>query len=242
MTLFFALMACISIVLGGALGIKYKDKSHLVLGLTAGMLIGIVAFDLLPEIFEMTTTLGTEVVGPMIFLVGGFLVFHIFEKLLLIHHGHEEHYGEHKHPTVGIASALALSTHSFLDGVSIGLGFQASTVVGIGIAIAVISHGFSDGLNSVSIALNHKNSVARSLRLLMINAAAPLLGAAISGLVRIPMAWLVNYLGFLAGFLLYIGASEILPEAHSEHSSISTILMTILGVVIVLIVTQITGH
>jgi len=46
------------------------------------------------------------------------------------------------------------------------------------------------------------------------------------------------YLGFFAGFLLYIGAAEILPEAHSQRSSVKTILMTILGVVLIFIISR----
>jgi zinc and cadmium transporter len=46
---------------------------------------------------------------------------------------------------------------------------------------------------------------------------------------------LAIYLGFFAGFLLYIGASDILPQAHSKNSSRLTIGMTILGVLFILL-------
>src|SRR5205085_639497 len=109
-------------------------------------------------IIELLSTNNIHTIQPMLGLVVGFLAFHIFEKVLLIHKEDEETYGLHKHPHIGIASALALSGHSFLDGVGIGLGFQASSAIGILVAIAVISHDFSDGLNTVSLTLVHKNS------------------------------------------------------------------------------------
>ena len=38
-----------------------------------------------------------------------------------------------------------------------------------------------------------------------------------------------EYLGFFAGFLLYISAADILPEAHSRHRSAWTLVMTAVG-------------
>jgi ZIP family zinc transporter len=55
---------------------------------------------------------------------------------------------------------------------------------------------------------------------------------------RVPEKILVLYLGFFAGFLLYIGASTILPEAHSKNSSVKTILMTLAGVIFIFLVTR----
>ena len=233
------LAAFVSTFLGGLIAIKYRDKLHLILGFTAGVLLSVVVFDILPEIFSLVDELKISPQAPLIALVLGFLAFHILEKLLLIHHSQEEEYGLHKHPTVGILSGLALSGHSFLDGVGIGLGFQVSAAVGVVVAIAIIAHDFSDGLNTVSLVLNHKNSNKRALVLLLVDSCAPLLGVVSTLFFKLPDSLLVLYLGFFAGFLLYIGASEILPEAHSKHSSVWTLLMTILGVTLIFLVTRV---
>ena len=112
----FALIASLSTFIGGLVALRYKDHLHLLLGFTAGVLLAVVAFDLLPEIFELAGTLLIEPIYPMIALVCGFLAFHIFEKVFAFNHSHEEDYGDHKHPVVGMASAGALIGHSFLDG------------------------------------------------------------------------------------------------------------------------------
>lgn len=237
-TIIFILLALVSTFAGGLLALKYKDKLHLILGFTAGILLSVVAFDLLPEIIEMTEGLGIDPIVPMTALVAGFLLFHIFEKLLVAHHAHEDTYGEHKHPAVGVFSALALSAHSFLDGVGIGLGFQISNEVGILVAIAVLSHGFSDGLNTVSLMLTHGNTSKRAFKLLTIDAVAPVLGGLSTLLFSVPEKYLLIYLGFFAGFFLYIGASDILPEAHRRHSSWKTIFATLLGVGFIYVFTQ----
>lgn len=233
-----SLATFVSTLCGGLTALKNKDRLHRFLGYTAGVLLGVVAFDLLPEIFKILQHQHTSATAAMIALVCGFLVFHIVEKSILIHHSQEEEYEVHHHPDVGVASALALAGHSFLDGVGIGLGFQAGNTVGVAVAIAVIAHDFTDGLNTVNLMLVNKNRSRKAFVFLLLDAIAPVLGALSTLLFTISAAGLVLYLGFFAGFLLYIGASEILPEAHSKHSSYLTIVLTILGAAFIFGVTR----
>ena len=51
----FAAITAIATLLGGVLALRSKDRFHLILGLSAGLLLGLVGFDLLPEVFEMIT-------------------------------------------------------------------------------------------------------------------------------------------------------------------------------------------
>lgn len=239
MPIVLAILTFISTFLGGMVAFRYRDRLHFVLGFTAGVLLAVVAFDLFPEITNLIRTTNTDPIRPMIALVVGFLLFHIVEKWVLIHQGHEARWGEHKHPTVGLISALALCAHSFLDGVGIGLAFHISSGIGFLVAIAVIAHDFSDGLNTVSLMLTHHNTSQKSWTLLTLDAAAPLLGVFATRLFTLSDPDLLLYLGFFAGFLLYIGASDILPEAHSKHSSAKTVALTVLGVIFIFLVTRI---
>lgn len=235
---FVSVLTFFSTLLGGLTAFKHKDRLHRLLGYTAGVLLGVVAFDILPEIFKSLASLRLEPIVPMVALVVGFLLFHVIEKSILLHHEQESDYGQHHHPQVGLASALALSAHSFLDGVGIGLGFQVSTKVGIAVAIAVIAHDFSDGLNTVSLMLAHNNNNRRTRALLLLDAIAPILGVLSTSILHFSDKGLIIYLGFFAGFLLYIGASEILPEAHSKHSSYGTIALTVAGAIFMYIVSR----
>lgn len=237
MVIIFAILTFISTLAGGLVGLKYKDKFHLILGFTAGVLLGVVAFDVLPELAVMTMEQNKPFSWAMVFFVAGFLVFHIIEKLLMIHKCQEGEYGQHRHPTVGVFSALALAAHSFLDGIGIGLGFHVSSSVGILIALAVIAHNFSDGLNTVSFMLVNRNTDRRAFQFLLIDAIAPVLGIATAMVINVPPLVVLAYLGFFAGFLMYIGASDILPEAHSKHPSRMTLVMTLLGVSLIYCIT-----
>lgn len=238
LSILLATAAFFSTLVGGITALKNQRLIKLIMGYTAGVLLGVVAFDLLPEIAQTAQDKHLDFTKAMVGLAAGFLAFHIVEKTILLHHSHETEYGQHKHPNVGIASALALSGHSFLDGVGIGLGFQVSNSVGVAIAIAVIAHDFTDGLNTVILMLAHKNNNHKAVRLLLLDAIAPVLGAASTLLFSLPARWLIIYLGFFAGFLLYIGASDILPQAHSEGPSRKIIGSTVLGVLFIFIVTR----
>jgi zinc transporter ZupT len=208
-----------STLAGGLFALKFRDRLHFILSFTAGVLLGVVSFEILPEIFALARAQGVDAIGAMVALVFGFLLFHGLEKYLLVHHAHEDDYAEHRHPRVGMLSALALIGHSFMDGVGIGLAFQVSNAVGVAVAIAVISHDFCDGLNTVSLMLVHRNPTRRSFGMLALDAVAPVLGAASTLLFTLPPGTLMLYLGFFGGFLLYIGAADVLPEAHSQNRS-----------------------
>lgn len=238
MRFIFIALTFFSTFLGGLFGLKYRNKMNLILGLTAGVILGVIAFDIFPEIISMIGKLGVNPTIPMIALVCGFLIFHIAEKFLMIHN-HEDQYAPHTHPLVGKFQALALSGHSFLDGMGIGLAFQISGATGILVAIAVISHDFADGLNTVSLMIRHENTNKQALKFLFVDAIAPVLGGISTLFFTLSEKSLLIYLGFFAGFLLYIGVSDILPEAHSKNSSMKTVLMTVIGVLFIFLITRI---
>lgn len=242
LAIIFTLLMFFAAVLGGLFAIKYHNKrfNH-ILGLTAGIILGVIAFDVLPEMFELVHDL-LDPTWVMVTFVVGFLGFHIAEKLLLIHHQHETQYGKHRHPQVGLLSALAIGGHSLLDGVGIGLAFQVNVGVGLAVSIALIAHRFADGLNTATLMLAHKNSAGRTLKLVLLNGALPLAGALSTLFFALPEEFLAYYLAFFAGFLLYIGASDILPQAHDEKSDRFTIVLTVVGVAVMFIVTRLAGE
>ena len=230
MVVLIALSTVVSTAFGGAFALRHRDHLHLILGFTAGVIVGVVAFDVLPEIAELSSSTGLGFRMVMIAMAAGFLGFHAIEKWLLVHNAHEHEYAGHHHPTVGLASALALCGHSLTDGIAIGLAFQVDNTVGVAVTIAVVGHDFADGLNTVSLMLAHGNPRRRAILMLALDCVTPLIGAALTLLFHVPDRGLLIYLGAFAGFLLYIGASDILPEAHAEHPSLATLALTVGGV------------
>ena len=226
-------------LLGGLAAFSGRKHLNLALGFTAGLILGLVAFELLPEIFYAASMQELDFKWPMIALVAGFLFIHITEKGILIHSGQEKRYGPHVHPQVGTISALALSGHSFLDGVSIGLAFQIDSTVGVAVAIAVIGHRFADGFNTTNVMLRHQHEPSKAKNMLLLASVMPLLGLLSTYFFSPSPVFLAIYLGFFAGFLLYLGAGDILPQAHSKSSSGRTIASTVLGALFMLAISHI---
>lgn len=238
----FTFFMFVSTLVGGWFALRHRKYLRHILGLSAGIIMGVIAFDILPELFEIVHEFELDPTWPMVALAAGFLLFHVVEKLVLMHHEHETQYGKHRHPKVGVLSGLALGGHSLLDGIGIGLAFQVNSAVGATMALALIAHKFADGLNTATLMLAHKNSVRSAAKMVLFNALLPIIGALSTLLFTVPEAYLPLYLGFYAGFLLYIGASDILPQAHDEKSSRLTIYLTILGVVLMFLVTRFVVH
>lgn len=241
----FSIAALASTALGGLFALRFRHRLHWVLGFTAGVLLGVVSFEILPEIFHLARQENIEYNHAMVALVIGFLFFHMLEKFVLVHHAHEDEYAHHRHPHVGVLSALALVGHSFMDGLGIGLGFQVSPAVGLAIAIAVISHDFCDGLNTVGLMISHHNTTRKSIVMLALDALAPVAGALCAMSLHPGTSVLVSYLGFFAGFLLYIGASDILPEAHSQarpREALGLIALTATGAAVIYFTAGIAGQ
>lgn len=230
--------ASIAALAGGYTALRSRRWLNWALALTAGLVIGLVAFDLLPKIFDIAARRHLDTAWPMVALVTGFLLFHIFEKFVPIHEATETQYSPHRHPRLGTARAVALSGHSFLDGLSIGVAFQVSSAVGTAVALAVITHRFADGFDTTTFMVFHKNKLSHIKVWLAVVVLMPILGGLLSLVYDFPETALATYLGFFAGFILYIAASNILPQAHSEEFSRKSILLTIFGTVFMFIVTR----
>lgn len=230
--------ASLAALLGGYTAIRSQRWLSLALALTAGLVLGLVTFDLLPEIFNITVTQKLDPVWPMIAMTAGFLLFHLFEKFVPVHEASEEQYGPHRHPRLGVARAMVLSGHSFLDGLSIGVAFQVSSAVGLAVALAVIGHRFADGFDTTIFMLFHKNKLKHIKRWLAVVVLMPIAGGLASLTFALSESALAIYLGFFAGLILYISASNLLPQAHAGKSSNKSIALTFLGVIFMFIVTR----
>ncbi|MGN6522722.1 MAG: ZIP family metal transporter [Actinomycetes bacterium] len=237
MPVVLALVTVASTAAGGVFALRYQRWLHLILGLTGGVVLGVVGFDLLPELFDLTSTTGIEPRLVMVAFVAAFLAFHIAEKLLVTHHAGPEHADHAAGQRVGLLSALALCGHSAADGLAIGLAYQVDATVGLAVGLAIIGHDFADGLNTVTLTLASGNSRRRAIVLLMADMLAPVVGALVSLLIRLPDTALLFYLACFTGLLLYIGASQVLPQAHQPRPSRPALLLTIAGAGLMYVIT-----
>jgi ZIP family zinc transporter len=238
MALLLALCTVFSTAAGGVVALRARDRIHLVLGVSAGILLGLVAFDLLPEVFALAGgSEGQAVPAPMIAFVVGFLVLHIIERASGMHEPIDSDYGEHHHDLAGSLGAAGLIVHSFLDGLAIGLAFAVDSSVGWTVAIAVLAHDFADGLNTVTLMRRAGHDRRRAVAALALDAVAPVVGVLVATLMTPSDQILAIYLGGFAGLLTYLATADILPEAHAHHPSRMTLVATVGGVAMMYAVT-----
>jgi len=264
-----SICAFIFTFLGGLFALRFKDKLHLIIGFSAGAILGVAFFDLIPEAIELAGD-SFEVDKIVSLVAVGFLIYMLVDRFV-ISHSHKsgeycecdhEHTNEHAHEHTddqdhkhshgeilennnqsrrGSLGALSLSVHSFLDGISIGIAFQVSNEVGIIVTTAVLIHKFADGLTTVNMVLKNNGGKERALKWLAINAIAPAVGVSSTLFFTIPKTALGLILAMFAGFFIYIASSNMIPESHHEHSTKWTTVMTVLGMAVLYVAIALAG-
>jgi ZIP family zinc transporter len=213
--LVLAVATGLSTLLGGILVLRQWGSQHYYFAFAAGSLIAVALLDLLPAGLAVGAALQISSRSLLAVMAVSFFLYSFIDRFFLTHHLHED--DEHGHP-LGLIGAGSLVAHSCLDGVAIGIAFQASHAVGAVVASAVIVHDITDGLNTVVLMLKHHQSRSRAWFFLGMDALAPLLGILITSIFALPPNLLAYLLVFFAGEFLYLGAGSLLPETRGGSS------------------------
>lgn len=242
-----AVLPFFSTLFGGLAALRFHHRLHPFMAFASGVLVAAAVADLLPEARLLVGEDRDLAVG--VATLAGYLVFTLIESF--IHqqsfehgHGHEEHglpveRAGAPTPPSGLLAVLppaSLIVHSTLDGLAIGLGFQAGTGIGLIVLLAVLAHDFADGMNVVTLALDAARGRGFAILFLILDALAPLFGAALSVVVTIPDVALGWMLAWFAGVFIAIGASHLLPESQHERPAEGPLLvgLSALGAVLTL--------
>jgi len=198
-----------SAFLGAFLSLRAVSHVGMIIAIGAGIRIGAAFFDLIPEAMKL---LGGSINDVMLATAFGFLAFYVIEKFTAVHVGHEAaaelDHGDAAHRHVGV----------------IGAG-------GLVIAAVVVIHRFSDGISVVGLLMANRTPPREVYRWVAIVAIAPVFGILLALVVTIPDRVLGALLAVFAGFFLYVGAAELLPEAHRSDRSRRVVLGTLGGIV-----------
>lgn len=235
----FVVITFFSTMIGGVFSLRKTGVDiNMLFAFAAGALIGISFFDILPESVSISLATGIQVSLIMSIVVVAFLIFHTLDQCIVCLHTRKDGQPEHAPPISGIMKASGLSVHSFLDGVAIGTAFYVGFELGLVVALAVVFHDFSDGLNTVTVMLRSGSTQRTAFGWLVLDSVTPILGATATLLASIPIYVIAFVLAFFAGEFLYLGATDLLPEAHRHENSLKLLLATILGIAMIYATTQ----
>lgn len=221
--LFVGVLTGLATLAGGALAFRFRSSIDLFLGFSSGAVIGVALLDLLPESLELARV-SPPPLAPTVAMVLGFAAYFTVDRALAALTGKDRAHRGH----IGPAS---LTLHSLMDGLGIGLAFHVSTVAGLVVALAVLAHDMLDGVNTVALSLSGGDRNAR--RWLVADAAAPMVGILVGRLIAVPDTVLAMLMGLFAGFFLYVGAGELLPQVHDRRPRLSTVAATLAGLAVI---------
>ena len=207
---------------------KLINKILLVLvGFSAGALMGGAFLHLLPEAFEKTQSYNI-----WIFVLIGFVLFFLLERLLKWHHCHKEKCPVH---TFSYMILVGDAVHNFIDGLIIAASFLVNISFGIVTTIAIIAHEVPQEIGDFAILIYGGFTKFKALLYNFLSALTAVLGA-VAGyyLSNIIAGTTLFLIPFAAGGFIYIAASDLIPELHKEidlKKSISSFVFFLIGLV-----------
>jgi len=228
-----ALITFLSTLLGGFIILKFKKSLSIIFAFAAGSIVTVALMEILPQSLEIANKSGIPVKYIMVSVVVSFLFFMLLEKYFSAH------------PIKGIASeghvmgpigAGSLILLSLLDGLTMGIAFQAGFSIGIVVALSIIVHDLPDGINTVVLMLKNEQSERKALLFLFMDGLAPLLGVLLTSIIIFPQKILAILLAVFSGEFLYVGAASLLPESP-EHSILKIAVAATLGFLFIFIIT-----
>jgi ZIP family zinc transporter len=247
-----ALLPFFSTLLGGLAALRFHHRLHPFMAFASGVLVATAVADLLPEAHLLVGEERGLQVG--IAALAGYLLFTLIESFIhqqSFEHGPDDHghdvaevdggareTSSSGHGLLAVLPPASLLVHSTLDGLAIGLAFQASAGIGLIVLLAVLAHDFADGMNVVTLALEAARGRSLAIVFLVLDALAPLFGALLSFVVAIPDVVLGWMLAWFAGVFIAIGASHLLPESQHERPADGPVLVALsaIGAALVLVI------
>jgi len=221
--------------LGGIIGFVLNNPSRrflsTMLNFSAGLMIAVVCFDLLPEAFEIGG-FGVSIAGVCL----GVVMIIACDEAITSWKGN--YGGNHRASSMGqyiktgILIGIGIALHNFPEGLAIGSGFTAMESYGMGLSLVIAFHDVPEGI-----------AMAAPMRIGGMGRWKVFLSAVIAG-IPTGVGALVGYLlgeispyfislclGFAGGAMLYITCLELIPSSRDLYRGRVPGLGLIMGVI-----------
>lgn len=229
----FVIIAFIINLLGGLFAVRFKEKISYLFPLSAGALLGIALFDLIPESREIFAEQSLDFSGYLV--VSGFLLYLFVSRIPFFGHKHKHDEPRHIHSDF---KASSIVIHSIIDGVAIGTALSSSFGLGIAVLFASLIHRFTDGMNIVNIIYGEERNIKKAMKYLISDCFAPVLGVLISLYFSIGEKALGAIIAVLGGAFVYIALVELMPESIRKFGNKKTFSIMAVGLAFVFVVIE----
>lgn len=219
---------------------------HPMLGISAGILLGLVFFDIFPESNRLVSDLKINSMFFSIAVLTGFFVLTMIERFMLskgITHGHDA--DGIKIKPFGTLGVSALIVHGFMDGFVIPISLSVSSTLGLIVTIAMVIHQIPDSFAAMSMSLAAGYTKKQTAKYVCFTALDTPFGILIgvcvllgSNAIGFGSILVLLSLGFSAGTFIFVSAADLIPELQHSSKSMSVILFILLGFIIIFGLTQ----
>ncbi len=215
----FLMVSALANVSGAWLFLLKKQWEHeslrVWIGAGAGFMLAVSLAEMLPEASSRTT------LAPA-WALAGFLFVHLSEHVFPPHF----HYGDESHgglkTRVGIAATTGLMMHSVTDGVAIVAAVQVDPALGWLVLMAAVWHKVPGGFTAASVVAATGGSRRGSLTAATAVGVASILGGAVYAALPVDQ-WVGPALALSAGSLIYVAATDLLPEVNKRRSMLAPV-------------------
>jgi zinc and cadmium transporter len=216
--------------------LKPKMFKKILLGLvalSAGALMGGAFLHLIPEAVEQFNNFNNF--NIYLYVLIGFTLFFIIEKVLGWRHCHEPNCKIH---TFAYMNLIGEVVHNFIDGLIIAASYVVNTHLGIVTTLAVALHEIPQEIGDFGVLVyagfNKKKALILNFLVALTVILGGIVGYYLSSFVQSSIMFL---LPFAAGGFIYIASSDLIPELRKEKNikkSILTLSIFLLGIILML--------
>jgi ZIP family zinc transporter len=220
---------------GGVLPLRFEHHSRVFLSFSAGTLVALALLELIPEALEGRPG---DMHHLLLVVVAAFLLTLLLDKLHVLHpheHGMDAScpHVEHEHPPLAMHGAVGLIVHSAVDGLALAAALRESLPAAVAVGVALSAHKLADGLTTVALVLTHHHRRRQAVRMLAGNVAALCIGFGAGLVAPLREGGLAVLLLAMAGFFLYLGATDLLPAVTAGRCRKRDVLATALGMAVI---------
>ncbi|HEY5561830.1 MAG TPA: ZIP family metal transporter [Clostridiaceae bacterium] len=206
--LFGSILSLFGTLLGASLAIFLKNPSKEViaglLGFSAGLMVTIALFELVPE-----AIIRWNLVSCILFSFLAIGIMSILDKLIKF-----PSYSANSSMKVAFMAAIGIMLHNFPEGILMGAGFAQGSTLGIEMSILIAIHDIPEGLAVVAPLLSSKLTNIKIMLFVFITVLPTTIGTFIGVYMGgISDKYTAIASAIAAGIMCFVALMEMLPES-----------------------------